>query len=124
MNTIGADMRIAKLGYSSAPWRLMAGDDELWEEIEIEHPTLGRTRCQEPICGDTKTEVIDKALSALAVARSEVGRLRRLLEDIEALASWHCDVDADPMEKSPEDAVAHTNGLIVQLCRLRRRTRC
>jgi len=39
------------------------------------------------------------------------------LEQIADLASWHCDLDADPNDESPEDMVAHVNGLIVRLCR-------
>jgi len=38
------------------------------------------------------------------------------LEQIADLAAWHCDLDADPNDESPEDMVAHVNGLIVKLC--------
>lgn len=38
------------------------------------------------------------------------------LQEIKDLASWHYDPDADPNNTSPEDNVAHINGLIVKLC--------
>ena len=48
-------------------------------------------------------------------------RLQSTLAEIEALASWHCDEDADPLDTSPEDQAAHVNGLIVRLCRKARK---
>jgi len=42
---------------------------------------------------------------------------RDTLEQIADLAAWHCDLDADANDESPEDMVAHVNGLIVRLCR-------
>jgi len=116
-------LRIAKLGYSSAPWRLLRGDDDLYEEVEVEHPTLGMTRCHEPVCGSTKAEVIERVLCGLATMRDEVTRLRGILREIEGLASWHCDETADPEDTSPEDHAAHINGLIVQACRRPRHMR-
>ena len=51
--------------------------------------------------------------------RKEIVRLIELLVDVEDLASWHCDDNADPNDDSPDDNVAHINGLIVQVCRRR-----
>ena len=39
-----------------------------------------------------------------------------ILREIKDLASWHYDPDADSLNTSPEDNVAHINGLIVKLC--------
>ena len=36
--------------------------------------------------------------------------------EIAELVSWHCDQDADQSNESPEDNVAHVNGLVWQLC--------
>lgn len=43
-------------------------------------------------------------------------RVRQLVEEIRELASWHCDENADPNDRSPLDMAAHVNGLIVQKC--------
>mgnify|MGYP001576208049 CR=1 FL=1 len=43
-------------------------------------------------------------------------RVRELVTEIRDLAAWHCDETADPNDLSPGDAVAHVNGLIVQIC--------
>jgi len=40
-----------------------------------------------------------------------------ILQQIEQLALWHCDEEADESDEHPEDMTAHINGLIVQLCR-------
>lgn len=47
----------------------------------------------------------------------EVERLRAVLESVADLASWHSDDEADPENQSPEDMVAHINGLIRMACK-------
>ena len=42
--------------------------------------------------------------------------LLAMIEDIESLADWHCDMDADPADTSPENMHAHCNGLILKTC--------
>ena len=39
------------------------------------------------------------------------------LEAVADLAGWHTDDEADQDDTSPDDMVAHTNGLIRQLCK-------
>jgi hypothetical protein len=41
-----------------------------------------------------------------------VGRYRAALSEVYDMASWHTDDDADPEDTSPDDALAHTNGVI------------
>lgn len=48
--------------------------------------------------------------------RSAANRLRAVLETISELAAWHADDEADPANPSPEDQVAHINGLIRRAC--------
>ena len=43
--------------------------------------------------------------------------LARLLDTIEALCLEHCDEEADPNDRSPDDMTAHVHGLIVQMIR-------
>jgi hypothetical protein len=47
---------------------------------------------------------------------AELVKLREAIREIRELASEHYDPDADPADTSPEDNVAHVNGLIVKLC--------
>ena len=44
-----------------------------------------------------------------------MARLRAALREIIGLASLHMDPDADPDDTSPEDMIAHVNGLIVKM---------
>jgi len=39
---------------------------------------------------------------------------KSLLKEIQDLVSWHCDFDAEEYDESPEDMVAHVNGIIYQ----------
>lgn len=59
-------MRIEKRGYSRSPWRLITKDGvEVQLSIPFEHPSLGWTIISSSICGDTKSECIQRALDAL-----------------------------------------------------------
>lgn len=59
-------MNIIKLPYSRAPWRLVTSDGkEVYAPSAFDHPDLGMTVANEPICGDTKAECIERALSLL-----------------------------------------------------------
>lgn len=56
-------MRIEKRDYSASPWRLVTADGkEVLLKMPFEHPSLGWTVVEIPVCGKTKTEVIDKTL--------------------------------------------------------------
>ena len=50
-------------------------------------------------------------------AEAQIARLREALRTISDYASWQTDDDADPEDRSPEDMVAHINGLIRRACR-------
>jgi hypothetical protein len=60
-------MKIEKLGYSSSPWRLIK---DCGEQIFIPslflHPDLGAIEMSEPVCGQTKSECIEKVLNVLS----------------------------------------------------------
>ena len=43
-------------------------------------------------------------------------QMRAALERIRELASWHCDLAVNESDTSPDDQVAHINGLIVREC--------
>jgi hypothetical protein len=60
-------LSIKRLGYSSNPWRVVdEAGNELWQPAAFDHPQLGRTRIDEPLCGNTKQEVVDKVLAVVA----------------------------------------------------------
>lgn len=70
-----------------------------------------------PHCGtQIDTEPIDLESTMVSIVHSQVKRMRKALKEIRDLARWHADIDADPEDQSPEDAVAHVNGLIMQIC--------
>ena len=46
--------------------------------------------------------------------RSVQSQVRLLLDEIKILSEWHIDYDADENNDSPDDQVAHINGLIYQ----------
>ena len=48
--------------------------------------------------------------------RLRVERLEDAIREIADLASWHMDEDAEETNETPEDAVAHVNGLVWQKC--------
>jgi len=51
------------------------------------------------------------------MGKNDREKMLEALRDIEDLAAWHYDPEADPLDTSPEDKVAHVNGLIVQICK-------
>lgn len=59
-------MKIERRGYSRAPWRLVtASGAEVYVRQAFDHPDLGKTLIDGPVCGDTKAECTDKALTLL-----------------------------------------------------------
>lgn len=62
-------MRIERRPYSRSPWRLVTSDGkEVYWKRPMDHPSLGATVVEEPVCGETKTECVENALRALAIA--------------------------------------------------------
>jgi len=57
----------------------------------------------------------DSVLVERAIEQME--RFQLVVSIIEKLALWNCDESADVDNASPDDQVAHVNGLIVQACR-------
>ena len=58
---------------------------------------------------------------AYAAAQVSAERARRVeleaaLREVHDRASWHTDDDADASNESPDDMIAHTNGLIRRIC--------
>lgn len=97
--------QIKKLGYSSAPWRLLDDrGEEVMEEVAFDHPTLGLTRIAQPICGDTKQSVIDRVLGGFVVTREVLSKRTTALRIIQTWAS--CDATSpDTREKAMQDIV-------------------
>jgi hypothetical protein len=60
-------MKIAKLPYSRAPWRLITSDGRQVQapSIVFDHPALGKTVTSNVISGETKTECTEAALALL-----------------------------------------------------------
>lgn len=48
---------------------------------------------------------------------AQVERMTSALRDIQCRSAWHCDEKADVEDTSPDDMVAHTNGIIFQICK-------
>lgn len=96
---------IKKLGYSSNPWRLLdENGQEVYEEITMDHPDLGKSRVAMPVCGPTKQAVIDRVLGGYVKMRSVVGKRTDALRIIQVWAS--CDPSsADTREKAMADIV-------------------
>ena len=96
---------IKKLDYSSNPWRLL--DDvghEVWEEVTIDHPDLGKSRVPMPVCGNTKQAVVDRVLDGFARMRSVASKRTVALQIIQTWAS--CDsTSPDSREKAMADIV-------------------
>jgi hypothetical protein len=58
-------MKIVKASYSRKAWRLVDSEGaEIYWLRPMDHPDLGATYVNEPICGDTKAECLDKVLQA------------------------------------------------------------
>jgi len=53
----------------------------------------------------------------LAELHEQRDELLAALEYAYEMLEWHTDDDADPNDTSPEDAIAHTNGLVRQRIR-------
>jgi hypothetical protein len=94
---------IKKLDYSSNPWRLL--DDtggEVYEDVTIDHPDLGKSRVSMPVCGSTKQAVFDKVLAGFVKMRSVAGKRTEALRIIQTWAS--CDSSSpDTREKAMAD---------------------
>lgn len=96
---------IKKLNYSSAPWRLLDDrGEEVYEEVTMDHPSLGRIRVSQSICGDTKQAVIDQVLGGFVRARDLLSKRTLALQIIQTWAS--CDATSpDTREKAMADIV-------------------
>jgi hypothetical protein len=109
LRCIGFVMRsmwtIKKLGYSSNPWRLVdENGHEVYEEVTMDHPDLGKSRVSMPVCGNTKQVVMDRVLDGFVKMRSVVGKRTEALRIIQAWAS--CDSSSpDTREKAMADIV-------------------
>lgn len=59
-------MKIERRSYSAKPWRLIASDGgEVYAPQAFDHPSLGMTAYSGPVCGETKTECLERALALL-----------------------------------------------------------
>ena len=67
---------IAKLGYSSRPWRLLRDGKEVWVKERFDHPDLGPQVIDGPIAADTKEGAIRQALDLLEIATTRLERDR------------------------------------------------
>ncbi len=72
-----------------------------------------RKRLRRQINGKADIDEIVGADEALAT----IERLTKALDQIVGIASWHHDEDASFDDPSPDDAVAHANGLVVRVAR-------
>lgn len=64
-------MRVEKKGYSASPWRLVTDSGaEVYAAVPFDHPKLGRTVINGPVCGKTKTDCIESALRLLSAISS------------------------------------------------------
>lgn len=58
-----------------------------------------------------------QGLSFEAIAPESAARmLAAALREVHELAGWYADDEADAEDESPDDMVAHVNGLIRQIC--------
>lgn len=65
-------LEIKKLGYSATPWRLLADGEELYRPVRFRHPDMGMTIVDEPLCANTKAEMIEIVLRCLGDAWSRL----------------------------------------------------
>jgi hypothetical protein len=95
--------KIEKRSYSSNPWRLVdENGHEVYEEVTMDHPDLGKSRVSMPVCGNTKQAVMDRVLEGFAKMRSVVGKRTAALRIIQTWAS--CDSSSpDTREKAMAD---------------------
>lgn len=68
---------------------------------------------QRALVGETGASGIETAHKL----RKEAERACAALAEVFDLAGWHANDEADANDDSPDDAVAHVNGLIRQICR-------
>lgn len=62
-------MKVEKRNYSADPWRLIdSNGDEVYIQVQFEHPTLGQTVINGPVCGRTKADVYVMVLQLLEFA--------------------------------------------------------
>ena len=62
-------MKIERMNYSRGAWRLLDdnGNDVYWQK-PFEHPDLGWTFVNMPVCGETKAECVMETLALLSLA--------------------------------------------------------
>lgn len=59
-------MKIERRPYSRSPWRLVTSEGvEVYAPQAFDHPSLGMTVHNGPVCGETKTECTERALALL-----------------------------------------------------------
>jgi len=59
-------MKIIKMNYSRNPWRLVTSEGmEVYIDTPMKHPSLGETIINGPVCGATKADCQEIALSML-----------------------------------------------------------
>tara|TARA_R110000868_G_scaffold101057_1_gene278210 strand:- start:10383 stop:10733 length:351 start_codon:yes stop_codon:yes gene_type:complete len=92
--------KIKKFDYSSGPWRLVnEKDQEVYDDVVIDHPDLGKSRISMPVCANTKAELIDKILAAFTQMRSIASERSQALRIIQTWAS--CDkLSGEPREQA------------------------
>lgn len=80
-------MRIEKRSYSSNPWRLVDDSgEEIYLPMRFDHPTLGTTTINGPVCGKTKAEVVQLSLKLLEKIAKENAKLRAQLKAVTPIA--------------------------------------
>jgi hypothetical protein len=96
---------IKKLDYSSSPWRLIdENDQEVYEEVTIDHPEVGKSRVSMPFCGATKQEVMQKVIAGFVKIRGSAKKQRLALQIIQTWAS--CDgTSPETRSKAMDDIV-------------------
>lgn len=59
-------MKIEKKNYSAAPWRLVTQEGrEVYWPVAFDHPAIGMTVINHPICGETRAACTEQALVLL-----------------------------------------------------------
>lgn len=96
---------IKKMSYSSSPWRLIdETGNEVYEDVTIDHPEIGKSRVSMPVCGATKQEVMQKVIAAFVRIRFSAKKQRLALQIIQTWAA--CDGSSqDSRSKAMDDIV-------------------
>ena len=82
--------KIKKCNYSSGPWRLVNEfDQEVYDDVVMDHPDMGKTVVSMPVCADTKQELIERMLSSFVRIRRIASERSQALRIIQTWAS--CD---------------------------------